>query len=191
LGNPGDNYSKTRHNAGFLTIDSLSEKYSVRMKKPFFGRYLAGRLALGGNEAVLIKPLTFMNRSGIVFPRLMRKYGVGVESVVVICDNMDLPYGMCRVKKGGSHGGHNGLRSIVESIGDSGFIRIFVGIGRPSRRDEIVEYVLSSPPEDDFPVFMSGVEKAGSAAGMLLTNPLEEVMHEYNRRVKRQNGPVS
>ena len=124
-----------------------------------------------------------MNNSGEVIPGLLKKYRVPPERMVIICDNMDLPYGMCRIKKKGSGGRHNGLRSIDLFLEGKSYPRIYVGVSRPEAGVSIVDHVLSSPPEPENSAFKAGVEKAAEAVEMILNRSIEEAMHEYNRKV--------
>ena len=138
LGNPGPEYHETRHNAGFMVIDELARIFSVNLRKPFFKNYLIASGFYKGEEIILIKPLTFMNRSGLILPGITKKYIGSDTSLVVICDNMDLQYGECRVKTKGSNSGHNGMSSIIENYEHGDFIRIYIGISRPAENGEII-----------------------------------------------------
>jgi len=182
LGNPGSEYHETRHNAGFMVIDELAGRFSLNLKKPFFKNYLIARGYYQGKQIVLIKPLTFMNRSGLVLPGIARKYIGSDDSMVVICDNMDLPYGECRVKTKGSNSGHNGMSSIIENYEHGDFIRIYVGVSRPAEDGEIISHVLGVPEGSDSLEFKEGIERGALAAVSLLTTTAERVMNEYNRK---------
>ncbi len=182
LGNPGSEYQETRHNAGFMVIDELAGRFSVKLKKPIFKDYFIARGHYQDEEIILIKPLTFMNRSGLVLPGITQKYMGSDSSLVVICDNMDLAYGECRVKTKGSDSGHNGIRSIIENYGSTDFIRIYIGISRPSVDGSVISHVLSKPGEIDFLEFKEGVERGASAAVSLLNTTTARVMNEYNRK---------
>lgn len=145
-------------------------------------KYRAGSGRIKGNEFALVQPLTFMNNSGVVVPMVLKKFNCPEDRMIVIVDNLDLPEGECRIKKQGSPGGHNGLRSIEAVLGRSSFPRLFVGIGRPEKKEEVISYVLSSPDTAAMPRFMKGVERAAEAALKLVYLPQVEVMNEYNRR---------
>ncbi len=174
---------ETRHNAGFLVIDRIARRYSLKLKKPFLKRYLYGKGSTGNHSFILVKPLTYMNNSGAVIPGLLKKFRIPAERMVIICDNMDLPYGMCRIKKKGSGGGHNGLRSIDSFVGGKEYPRIYVGVTRPKPGVSVVDHVLSAPLDSEFSAFTKGVEKAADAVEMILNHSIEEAMHEYNRKV--------
>lgn len=140
LGNPGSRYEGTRHNAGFMFISALSGKLEIRVQKKRLCPYRIGRKG----DLTLVEPLTFMNESGCVFPSLVR----GEENILVAVDNMDLPVGQARLRKGGSSAGHNGIKSIISNIGPE-FLRLYIGIGRPHDGVSVVEHVLSDFDEDE------------------------------------------
>lgn len=182
LGNPGKSYERTRHNVGFLSVNIAADAVGARLRRPLFSSYQVGSAAAGKNSCVLVKPLTYMNRSGIVLPRLMRKHRISCRSLIVLCDNMDLPPGAVRVRRGGGTAGHRGLQSITQELHDSGFIRIYIGIGRPKAGCTVVDHVLGIPDEAEFSLIEQGVIRAGEAAIQAVTQPLERVMNEYNRK---------
>lgn len=182
LGNPGSKYHETRHNAGFMVIDELACNFSFKMKKPLFKNYYIGRGYYQGEQIVLIKPLTFMNRSGLILPGITQKYIGSDTSLVVICDNMDLPYGECRVKTKGSDSGHNGMSSVIENYKYGEFIRIYIGISRPEDGRETISHVLGKPERNDFLRFKKGIGRGALAAVSLLTTTAARVMNEYNRK---------
>ena len=139
LGNPGKKYEKTRHNAGFLFIEELSRSLSIPLRKKILEPYRIGRK----DDLSLVEPLTYMNSSGIVFPGIT----AGSEFLVAV-DNMDLPVGSARLRKGGSSAGHNGLKSIISAVGND-FYRLYIGIGRPDAGMDVASYVLSRFPDED------------------------------------------
>ena len=144
LGNPGSKYTRTRHNAGFLVADLLARRIggSLKTHRASGGRaaVLEGRLA--GEQVVLAEPLSFMNESGGPVNQVARFYKVPPEQVIVIHDELDLPFGDLRIKRGGGDGGHNGLKSITAAMGSKEYLRVRVGIGRPPGRQEPADYVL-------------------------------------------------
>lgn len=182
LGNPGDKYHETRHNAGFMVIDKIAESLSLKFKKPFFKNYLIASGNYQDSQIVLIKPMTFMNRSGLIFNHIPGKYIYNSKNMIIICDNMDLPAGECRLKNKGSNSGHNGMSSIINSFGSEDFLRVYVGISRPPSGESVISHVLGRVEKLEFPKFSQGIEKAGNAAISLLTNDFQRVMNEYNRR---------
>ena len=143
LGNPGNKYSKTRHNAGFLLLDELAKDEGVAFSKQsrFFGD--VAEVSKGGDRLYLLKPSTFMNRSGQSVSSIMKYYKIQPEEVLVVHDELDFDVGVMKLKSGGGHGGHNGLRDIIASIGVKDFKRLRVGIGRPGSGKVVADYVLS------------------------------------------------
>ena len=145
LGNPGARYRKTRHNAGFWFLDALAGEHRARWReeRKFFGEYCAIRL--GADKLHLCKPQTSMNASGRSVAAICRFYDIAPEALVVVHDDLDLPEGVARLKQGGGHGGHNGLRDIIAALGSREFYRLRLGIDHPGERCEVVEYVLHPP----------------------------------------------
>ncbi len=182
LGNPGPDYHETRHNAGFMVIDNIVENLSLKFKKPFFKNYLLASGLYQDKKVVLIKPMTFMNRSGLIFNYIPKKYIQGNNKFVVICDNIDLPIGECRVKNKGSGSGHNGMNSVISTYGSEDFLRIYVGISRSTSGESVVSHVLGKFEENELSEFNKGIKKASDAAVSLLTTDVQRVMNEYNRK---------
>ncbi len=180
LGNPGANYEKTRHNVGFLSVDAAAEILQMRLRKPFFRQYEIGKTAVSDRLCVMVKPLTYMNRSGVILPKLMSSYRISAESLVVICDNMDLQPGTVRVRCGGGTAGHRGIASVQQEIGSSDFLRVYIGIGRPAEEVSVVDHVLGA--FEDETAMQRGIRRGGEAALALMHEPLERVMNEYNRK---------
>ena len=135
LGNPGDKYRKTRHNVGFFVIDALSSAHAIPLDRQKFDAFY-GRGFVKGVEVILIKPQSFMNRSGIPIQRLIAYFGITPRQLLVIHDDIDLVYGRIKIKVKGGHGGHNGVRSIIDTLGDENFIRLRVGIGRSENEEQ-------------------------------------------------------
>ena len=131
LGNPGNEYEKTRHNIGFMVVDALAARFSIAFTQKT-AHFIYGRGFIEEAKAILIKPLTFMNRSGIAVRDALRRYDE-IENLIVIHDDLDLETGIIRIRKSGSSGGHKGVQSIIDSLGSREFIRIKIGIGRPDR----------------------------------------------------------
>ncbi len=149
LGNPGADYVGTRHNAGFWLIDALAVDRGLNFR--FEKRYNADecRLKADGKDVFLLKPQTFMNRSGQAVAALARYYKIKTEEILVIHDELDLPPGTNRLKQAGGHGGHNGLRDIISHLGGNGFFRIRIGIGHPGDAKQVINYVLHKPSAAD------------------------------------------
>lgn len=172
LGNPGAEYSETRHNVGFMALDRTAAFFHVTVKKRCFFKYACAK----AGDSMLVKPLTYMNSSGKVLHHFS-SYG----PLIVLCDNMDLPPGKIRIRKGGSSAGQKGLKSIIECGGSEDFIRIYIGTGRPAEGVAVVDHVLSAPQGDEKERMMAGVEKASEALIDLIGGAsLEEVERKYN-----------
>lgn len=160
LGNPGRDYADTRHNAGFWFVEAVARKYggSFKYDRKFQGE--VARVRIEGQEVWLLKPDTFMNLSGQAVQALMQFYKIDLASVLVVHDELDLPAGVARLKQGGGHGGHNGLRDITQRCGGNGFQRLRLGIGHPGDKSRVTGHVLSKVSRDD----MADIEQAMAAA---------------------------
>lgn len=145
LGNPTAKYEKTRHNAGFWFVDELVSSFGGVFKEDRRFQGLVATLRFGSDSLLLLKPMTFMNRSGQSVAVLARYYKIGLEEILVAHDELDFAPGVVRLKCGGGHGGHNGLRDLIDQLGGGGFCRIRIGIGHPGNRDDVVPYVLGNP----------------------------------------------
>lgn len=176
LGNPGARYVRTRHNIGFRVLDELLRRTGGAMREKFKGE--VARLLLGGHDAVLLKPMTFMNLSGESVRAAADFFKVAPADVVVIHDELDLPFGRVKVKAGGGHAGHNGLRSIHSHIG-SDYIRVRCGIGRPERGDPI-GYVLGDFPKQEEPFVADLVDAAADAAEAVILEGVAAAMNRFN-----------
>lgn len=159
LGNPGPKYAGNRHNVGFMVADLLAQRVGGSMRKAarVKAEVCEGRLRPGGAKLILVKPLTFMNLSGQAVAPLAAFFKVPVERVIVVHDELDLPYGVVRLKAGGGENGHNGLRSMTQSLGDKGYVRVRFGIGRPPGRMDAAAFVLrdfSAVERKELPLFV-------------------------------------
>ena len=164
LGNPGEKYAHTRHNAGFEVMDLLEKQYAVKLRKKVLQPWAAAEWTDGRKKIVLCKPLTFMNNSGIAVKKLMDRFGVPPEQVLILYDDIDLPPGKVRVRKNGGPGTHNGMRSIVKETGTDAFPRIRVGTGdRPAGQD-LVNWVLGRPGPDEKPLMEAVFAEAAECA---------------------------
>jgi PTH1 family peptidyl-tRNA hydrolase len=179
LGNPGREYEHSRHNIGFVCIDELSARHHVQVKERT-AKSLVGRGRLDDREMILAKPQTMMNLSGLAGKALRAKYEVGLERLVVIHDELDLPFGRLRLKKGGSSAGNHGLDSLIASFGTRDFIRLRVGIGRPS--GDGAEYVLGSFVAQEREQLAEIVSRAADAIGSLVRLGLQPAMTEINKQ---------
>jgi PTH1 family peptidyl-tRNA hydrolase len=179
LGNPGPTYAGHRHNVGFMVLDLLADRAGARFKA-HKGRadVVEGRLA--GTRAVLAKPKTFMNLSGGPTASLRDFFKVPVERIVVVHDELDIPYGALRLKRGGGDNGHNGLRSITSSTGSKDYLRVRVGIGRPPGRQDPADFVLKDFSSTERKELGFHVDRAADAVEALLTGPLEAAQNTFH-----------
>lgn len=179
LGNPGDEYEHTRHNAGFDTVDKIAAEIGVRYWKNECGA-LTGKGAYHDIDVVLAKPQSYMNTSGGPVKQLMNAYGVSPDHLVVIHDELDIDSGTIRVKFGGGHAGHNGLRSICDKLGTRDWFRVRCGIGRPPGRMPVADYVLSLPKKDAADDFAQATDLGCEAALFLIEHGLEKTQQKFN-----------
>ncbi len=181
LGNPGADYVLTRHNAGFWFVDALARAHGggFSCERKFSGDVC--RLQLDGHDIRLLKPATFMNRSGQSVQALAAYLKLPAEAILVAHDDLDLPAGSVRLKQGGGHGGHNGLRDITDRLGEN-FSRLRFGIGRPGAGADVIDYVLHRAGEDDEMRIMQAVAAAIAVMPRLLNGETGKVMHELHSR---------
>ena len=186
LGNPGAAYAATRHNVGFHVVDARAEVQGLRFRRPLLRSYAVATERGEDANIVLAKPLTYMNRSGEVLPALLAKYHP--ERTVVVCDNLDLPPGSFRVKRGGAGGGHRGLASIAEYLDPEEYLRFYIGIGRPAadpagagdRRQEIVDHVLGEPTESEAGKLAGATERAAELIPLFARLAVDELIQRVN-----------
>jgi PTH1 family peptidyl-tRNA hydrolase len=179
LGNPGPEYERTRHNAGFLTVDVLTVRHRFgKAKRGYDGRYAVGPLS--GHGVCLLKPMVFMNRSGKSVAAALRAYRLGVERLIVVHDEIDLPFGQLRVRTGGGTAGHNGLKSLAELVGTD-YHRVRIGVGRPLSRDPdaVADYVLARFEEPESAV-REVIERAADAVETLIADGAQVAMRAFN-----------
>ena len=187
LGNPGREYAHSRHNVGFWCLNRLARRHGITFSSR--GRLAAvGEGELAGQPVILAKPRTFVNLSDRAVSHLLQRYHLSPQQLLVVCDDLDLPLGRVRVRARGSHGGHRGMRSIVEAIGSQDFPRIRIGIGRPQVAGEpswvteaVVDYVLGPLTAEERRILDEAVATAGEAILCLLSEGVETAMNRYNR----------
>lgn len=180
LGNPGKEYENTKHNVGFLTIDILAEKYDIKVNKIKF-KGLVGEGMIGTEKVILVKPQTYMNLSGQCIREIVAFYKLDMEDLVVIYDDIDLPMGNLRIRKKGSAGTHNGMRSIIYDLQDDGFPRVRVGIGG-ERKGDLANYVISGFSGDDRRLIEEAIVKAADAVACLVEDGIDRAMVDYNTK---------
>lgn len=192
LGNPGSEYAGTRHNLGFEVVDALAGRWRIELGRAgFYGRYGKGPAPRGGDDAVLLKPETFMNLSGQSVLEAMQFFKVAPDRLIVVVDDLALEPGMIRVRTGGSAGGHNGLADIAARLGRDDFGRVRVGIGSPPPGWAGRDYVLSRPPATDRKLLDEAVDQAAEAVECWVACGAGTAMNRYNRtRQNRADGPA-
>lgn len=176
LGNPGAQYEATRHNAGFWWVDEFarSSGASFRPESKFHG--LVARSTVHGHEVFLLKPQTFMNVSGRAVGAVAQFYKIEPASILVVHDELDLPPGSAKLKLGGGHGGHNGLKDIIAQVGTKDFWRLRIGIGHPGERGEVVNYVLHPPRKEEQVLIETAMQRAQDVAPLVVEGKLEAAM---------------
>ena len=181
LGNPGSEYARTRHNAGFWMLDELARRHGATFRNESRHHGEIARARIGGEELWLLKPMSFMNRSGGPVHSLAGFYKVPVESIIVAYDELDFPAGVVRLKQGGGAGGHNGIRDIIAQMGDP-FWRLRIGIGHPGDKSAVLNYVLGRPQAEDERLIMEAVASAIDIVPMLLTDGPAKAMNRLHTR---------
>ena len=179
LGNPGPKYRNTRHNVGFWCIDELTRRAGAKLARRDRRAEIAETF-IEGEPVVLARSRTFVNESGIAVRYLVRRYSADHGQLVVILDDMDLSPGVLRVRKSGSAGGHNGLRSIVSETGTQEFVRIRIGIGRPMEQGDEVDHVLGTFPPEQRDRVDQAVLRAADAVEHILSDGIDRAMNEFN-----------
>ena len=180
LGNPGDKYRGTRHNAGYVAIDAIAEKAGVKIDRAAY-KGLSGRGALGGHGVLLLKPETYMNLSGESVRDAAAFYKIPPEKILVLCDDISFEPGRIRIRRNGSHGGHNGLRNIVELLGSDAFPRIRIGVGqKPHPEYDLVDWVLGKLSEDDAKKIAGKAAEFYDAATLIVSGKIEDAMNRYS-----------
>lgn len=180
LGNPGEKYTYTRHNAGFLAIDYLCQKYGVKCDRLKF-KSLCGEVTINGVRTLLLKPQTFMNASGEAIREACDFYKISPENVIVISDDASFEVGKLRIRKNGSAGGHNGLKSVIECLNSDAFPRIKLGVGqKPNPDHDIADWVLARLPKEKEPIFFGVLENMPSILALMLKDETEKAMCDFN-----------
>ncbi|MBI1750720.1 MAG: aminoacyl-tRNA hydrolase [Acidobacteria bacterium] len=190
LGNPGPEYAWTPHNLGFLALDRLAELAGARIERPE-AKSLLGRGRLVGQEILLAKPQTYMNVSGLALRDLVARFESDPAEIVVIYDDVALPWGMIRVRERGTAGGHNGLKSIIGALGTMDFIRVRMGVQPEHPVADLADYVLRPMRRADLEVAAEMVDAAADAVQVILAEGVGRAMARFNRRVKPLEEPES
>jgi PTH1 family peptidyl-tRNA hydrolase len=184
LGNPGREYEHSRHNAGARAVESLAGRLGTRLSRSKF-RALVGEARTDGVPLKLAFPTTFMNDSGQAVAPLARWHKIGPDHLIVVHDELDLPVGQLRLKKGGGTAGHHGLDSIVASLGTKDFYRVRIGVGKPGHTGETINWVLDRLPKGDAEALRLAEEEAGDAALSIIHEGLDRAMNRHNTRAEK------
>lgn len=191
LGNPGPKHADTRHNAGFWLIDVLAEQHRAAWtgEAKFHGD--TARISAGGGECRLLKPGTYMNRSGRAVQAIGGYYAIEPGEILVVHDEIDLEPGTVRLKQGGGHGGHNGLRDIIEQTGRKDFMRLRIGVGHPGHKDDVIGYVLKKPGAEERLAIMGGIERALEVMPLVMAGELEKAMTKLHTKDSQKSQDSS
>jgi peptidyl-tRNA hydrolase, PTH1 family len=181
LGNPGPTYARTRHNAGFELVDELARRAGASLRHEGRHQGELGRIHIAGADVWLLKPMTYMNLSGQSVRSVAAFYRIAPPSILVAHDELDFAPGVVRLKEGGGAGGHNGLRDLIEQLGDE-FWRLRIGIGRPADRDAVLDYVLGRAPAAEAELIHEAVLAAADAVPVMLTEGAQKAMNQLHAR---------
>ncbi|MGH7801361.1 MAG: aminoacyl-tRNA hydrolase [Thermodesulfobacteriota bacterium] len=181
LGNPGKGYASSRHNIGFIVIDELAKRFGVGLKKKGFRSHYAQE-SLEDKKLILLKPDTFMNRSGEAISEAAEFFKIPAKDIIVVYDEMDLSLGSIKVKVGGGSAGHKGIQSIINSLGDSDFIRVRVGIGKPVQKSEVVDHVLSQFEKEEKKLAKELIVRVADAVIEIVLRGAESAMNKFNKK---------
>jgi len=187
LGNPGTEFSNTKHNIGFITVDLLSERHGIRISK-LKHKALVGEGIIAGVKVMLVKPQTYMNESGRSVRDIVDYYNVAIEDLIVVYDDVDIPFGALRIRKKGSGGSHNGMKDIIYQLGDDGFPRFRIGIGGERGQAPLRDYVLSGFPAERLDDIRAAVVRCTEAIELTLSDGIEAAMLKYNAGGKGGSG---
>ena len=179
LGNPGSQYEFTKHNVGFLTVDYLADKLNIKINKLKF-KGLFAKEKIENEDVVLLKPQTYMNLSGESVRDFANFFKIPPENIIVVVDDVDLPMGKIRIRKKGSAGTHNGMKSIIYQLQSDNFIRIKVGIEKENRKDDLADYVLKGFSKDEVPIMEESMERAAKAVLEILKKGPDVAMNKFN-----------
>ena len=186
LGNPGIEYAWTPHNLGFLVVDALAEEAGIRVTRPE-AKSLVGLGRIAGQDIVLAKPQTMMNLSGLAVRELLDRAECAPSELIVVCDDVALPWCTLRVRERGTAGGHNGLKSVIGAIGTTEFVRVRLGVKPEELRGDLKEYVLRQIRRDEEEVVAEEIEQGAEAVKVILAEGTQSAMNRFNRRVSPQD----
>jgi PTH1 family peptidyl-tRNA hydrolase len=180
LGNPGVQYEKTRHNAGFWFVDGIADRLNVHFRPEAAFQGELARLEYGGNTVLLLKPATYMNHSGRSVGSVLRYFKINPAEMLVAHDELEFLPGVVRLKVAGGHGGHNGIRDTIAQTGSADFARLRIGIGRPLDKSRVSQYVLENPGKTEAGQIASAIDRVMDHAGAMLDGHMQKVMNSLN-----------
>ena len=186
LGNPGKEYADTRHNMGYKAIDVLSSDENIEIRRNKF-HSLIGQGRIAGKKVVLVKPETYMNRSGIAVREAAMYFNVAPENLIVIYDDIDLPSGSIRIRKSGGAGTHNGMKSVVEQLGTKDFVRIRIGVGAAEAGEDLVNRVIGEVPKAERELLQKAAAEAAAAVKDIITIGVDNAMNRHNHVATEKN----
>jgi PTH1 family peptidyl-tRNA hydrolase len=188
LGNPGSRYAATRHNAGYWFADAVASRFSgtFRGSPRFFGEL--AEISVGGQSLRVLKPTTYMNESGRAVSAVVRFFRLAVEDILIAHDEIDLPPGVVRLKRGGGHGGHNGLRDVIPALGTPDFARLRIGVGHPGHKDLVTSYVLNRPGSEEQILIESAVSDALDVFEVIARGDFQRAMNLLHRKPEASGG---
>jgi len=179
LGNPGRNYVDTRHNVGFKTIDLLAHRNNIKINKIKF-KSVYGEGSIDGEKVLLVKPQTYMNNSGIAVMELFNFYKIPIENIVIIVDDVDIEFGKIKIRKKGSAGTHNGLKSIIYHLQDENFPRLKIGIGKKRENQDLADFVLSKFTKEEQEEIEIAIQNAALAIETIVKDGIDMAMNKFN-----------
>ena len=187
LGNPGVKYAETRHNIGFMVVELIARKAEANWSS--IPNSKVAYASLGGKRLLLVKPETYMNRSGTALREIIAEGRFSLSQLIVVHDDLDLPFGALKIRTGGGHGGHNGIRSLIEELGGGDFVRIKCGISRPPEGVETADHVLGPFSEDEAATLSEFVERAANAVEVILEHGTTEAMQRFHKKPEKPTQP--
>lgn len=186
LGNPGDEYTYTRHNLGFLVLRHIAEQQGLKFTKKFGGDGLIARGEVAGQDVALLLPLTYVNNSGVAVKRALTEYQADLSRLLVVCDDVDLPFGRSRLRVQGGDGGHNGLTSVIGHLKTKKFARLRLGVGSPSAKEDMVDHVLGQFSSDEKKQLQEFIAGAAECCLGWIKNGTHIAMNQFNRRTENE-----
>jgi len=179
LGNPGNKYMLTRHNLGFMCIDKIASEFNIELKKEKF-KAIYGEGKIANEKVILLKPQTYMNLSGISVSEIVNFYKIDLDKIIVIYDDIDIDVGKIKIRKKGSAGTHNGMKSVIASLKSQDFTRIRVGSGKPNNNVELMDYVLQNLSKDEQKIMEDVLNNVSGAVRMIVNQNVDVAMNKYN-----------